>query len=373
LTFIYKFSLIFLFILTPLSFLFSDNFVVKGKVESIYGSDKVVVLMKEKPKFSEYLIVKKKNKIMGTLSILAIYPSTSNKNYVRVLSKYSLLSNVSKKELFPGLVIVLKQKNKKIKRKGEYFYSETNVVKKTIVSSIDNRQMILIPAGKFIFGSNRGAKNERTAKKIFLKGFYIDKFEVSNLDYYKYILDSGESSPKSWKAGIFPENIKNLPVYVTYYEAKKYAKWCQKRLPSEQEWEKAARGSVEINLKNNNYRVFPWGNNFFYEKANFVDFWTNQKKNEKPHLLSINSFKTGASPYGVINLSGNVAEWTSSWYKAHKGNYIKDFKYGTFYKVVKGGAFYSSKKEIRISYRQVAGLPNLYEDNLYGFRCVKDL
>lgn len=138
-------------------------------------------------------------------------------------------------------------------------------------------EMIHIPAGKFIIGSNDedtnqlakefGARqkvffmNERPVRELYLKDFYIDKFEVTNRDYKKFVESTGYPPPPHWKYGTYDQKRKIHSVMrVSWFDADAYCKWLGKRLPVEEEWEKAARGP--------NGNKYPWGNEFDEKKAN---------------------------------------------------------------------------------------------------------
>ena len=183
--------------------------------------------------------------------------------------------------------------------------------------------MALIPAGPFIYGPS---ENEQ---KIVLPGFYIDVYEVTNQAYAKV------------KSHHFPEGKDNYPVVgPSWYDAQQYCEAVGKRLPTEQEWEEAARGP--------DGRRFPWGDLFDPTKAN--------TGNRFGGMTPVDKFPEGRSPYGVYDLMGNVWEWTASEDGANK--------------VVRGGLWFDSVIGTKASYRN-AFPPRKHLEYL-GFRCAKD-
>ena len=163
-----------------------------------------------------------------------------------------------------------------------------------------HENMIFIPAGEFTMGSQSSdtwaESNEQPARVVFVDAFYIDQLEVTNLQFRRFVEATDWPLPGEWKTIIEVEDTEFLPVTgVSWEDATAYARWAGKRLPTEAEWEKAARGS--------DARRFPWGDEFDADKAN----------NDRD-LLSVGSKPEGASPYGVLDMAGNVAEWVSTPY-----------------------------------------------------------
>ena len=196
--------------------------------------------------------------------------------------------------------------------------------------TINYDEMVLIPAGKFIFG-NPGHK-----KEISLPAFMIDKYEVTNRQYAKFNLDHRYESIMA-----------NFPVImVSHNDAINHCDALDKRLPTEQEWEKAARGT--------DGRSYPWGNEFDVEAA-----VTNETNFEGHPLqpLGVGTHKKGKSPYGVMDMSGNVWEWTSS--------------YDERYAILKGGSFFEDRNYAKTT----ATLRSITDDSkdYVGFRWVKDV
>jgi formylglycine-generating enzyme required for sulfatase activity len=216
--------------------------------------------------------------------------------------------------------------------------------------------MVLVPAGPFIMGSNNnGGLNAGDAdpqQMVTLPAFYIDKTEVTNAEYKQYCDATGYPVPPHWKNGTYAEGYARVPVtWVNWWEAQAYAAWKGKRLPTEAEWEKAARGA--------DGRVYPWGNSWNLQNvvANADD----------PH--PVGSKPDGASPYGALDMSGNVFEWTSDWYMAYSNSTVKIAQFGTTYKIIRGGAFSSSNGTASTYFRGVTR-PEARSEWV-GFRCVQ--
>jgi formylglycine-generating enzyme required for sulfatase activity len=238
--------------------------------------------------------------------------------------------------------------------------------------------MVLIPVGEFIMGSDEVDKeakamqygvrrpwyaNERPKRRVYLEGFYIDRFEVTNARYSEFVDGAGGEVPEYWKRTKADDLAKvgKYPVTdITWYGVQAYCRWRGKRLPTEAEWEKAARGT--------DGRRFPWGDEFDPEKANGV------KPRGGP--LPVGSFESGRSPYGVYDMAGNAAEWTAGWYKQYPGNDFDDPEYGETVKVIRGGGWagehYALQHYLRTSNRTLLVPPGERFINV-GFRCAKDV
>jgi formylglycine-generating enzyme required for sulfatase activity len=171
--------------------------------------------------------------------------------------------------------------------------------------------MRLVPAGEFIMGNDEGEADARPAASIFVNAFYIDKYEVTNEKYYACVADGGCRQPMlpgSSKGSPYYNDPKfaNYPViYVNWNMARKYCEWRGARLPTEAEWEKAARGAQD-------QRAYPWGDSFDCAYANHYGCVGD--------TVAVNQYDKGQSPYGVYGMSGNVWEWTSSLYSFYPYN-----------------------------------------------------
>ena len=257
--------------------------------------------------------------------------------------------------------------------------------------------MVFIPAGQFVFGTNLTDESGLNASmgipkplyldahpehKPFLKGFYIDRFEVTNLRYQKFLEDLPThpeykvmieklgyySPPKGWEKNQFPEGQGDLPtVWVSWFDAANFCQWAGKRLPTEKEWERAARGTQG--------QAYPWGNEFDRNRANLPN-----KIGSKVALSKVGAFPKGANSEGAEDLIGNAWEWTDGDYAPYPSNtfQFEDFNQG--YKVIRGasvsdighfpGEFYAKvlKEFARSGYRQYADPSQGASD--VGFRCV---
>ncbi len=233
----------------------------------------------------------------------------------------------------------------------------------------DLKDMIKIPAGEFIMGISEAdvlkvcsvvngmAKyldNATPSRKVNLPEYYIDKYEVTNEQYKRFIDATGHKAPSNWDGNNFPKKLAKHPVtWVTWEDAGAYAKWAGKRLPTEAEWEKAARGT--------DGRLFPWGNKYKRKRAN-----TDEARKGK--TTKVGSFKKGVSPYGVHDMAGNVWEWTSDFYQAYPGSTCKDEFFGKERYVLRGGSFLDLKYDALTFVR--SKFTPVTDDENVGFRCV---
>ena len=220
--------------------------------------------------------------------------------------------------------------------------------------------MKLIPGGEFVMGSNERWDDEAPEYIESVNEFYIDLYEVTNSDYKKFTMATHRETPYHWPNGEIPQNKENHPViYVSWYDADEYCKWLGKRLPKEQEWEKAARG--------NNGRVYPWGNVWALDKSN-------HPYKGSTGTEPVGSYPNGRSPYGLYDMSGNVWEWVDSFYLPHPGNTTTRGEYGKDKRVLKGGSWFDC-----LSYGCGLSAPTFnrsfftpeVKNNSFGFRCAK--
>ncbi|MGA9348793.1 MAG: formylglycine-generating enzyme family protein [Anaerolineae bacterium] len=217
--------------------------------------------------------------------------------------------------------------------------------------------MIAIPAGEFTMGSD--VEDERPPHVVFVGAFEIDKFEVTNQEFERfvweagYVTDAEKTGDTSWR--FYAKDKPNHPVVkVSWNDARAYCEWAGKRLPTEAEWEKAARGT--------DARIYPWGNQWDAAKAN-------TKEAKLRGATPVGSFPAGASPYGMMDMAGNVAEWTSDWFKAYPGGDFHSPYFGEKYRVIRGGGWFSDKQLVRTTERSCSGVELANDD--VGFRCAR--
>lgn len=221
--------------------------------------------------------------------------------------------------------------------------------------------MIEIPAGPFMMGSDTGDPEDGPAHEVELPAYEIDKFEVTNLEYSAFADATGymtfaeKEGMNSWRSEWGVGEDSHPVVVVTWDDASAYCEWLGKRLPSEAEWEKAARGDDS--------RAFPWGEEWDVEKANVKDRGLRG-------TAAVGSFGTGASPYGVEDMTGNVWEWTADWYQPYPDNTAEDASYGEKFRVTRGGGWFDLEPQATTFNRNAADPAKTATDEI-GFRCVR--
>jgi cytochrome c-type biogenesis protein len=243
--------------------------------------------------------------------------------------------------------------------------------------------MVYIPPGPFLFGTDKKDEaaealsigipkpwyaDETPQQKIFLKEYYIDRYEVTHKRYKKYIDDLGAVPPPNWHGLDFPKGKDNEPVtYVSWFDATNFCQWANKKLPSEKLWERAARGKKGYQ--------YPWGDIFQRKWANLAN-----RAGSKNQPVDVGSFPKSASPEGVHDLIGNVWEWVDDDYQPYKGSIYQSDYYQVGLKILRGhsasdighfpGSLYDQaiKMFARSGYRQYSNADELAPD--VGFRCV---
>lgn len=245
-------------------------------------------------------------------------------------------------------------------------------------SAKGEKQLILIPAGTFTMGNDSRAADEKPAHKVYLDAYYISKYEVTNAEYYEFwrSLQVSNMETKQERAHT-PENFTHLPhigewparakqfpnhpvVGVSWHDAKAYAEWKGMRLPTEAEWEKAARGYTD--------RTWPWGN--------AIELYANTSANDDGYdncIAPVGSFPKGKSYYGAMDMAGNVWEWNADWYS--DVYYFRSPKRNPTgpdvgsWRVIRGGSWIDTLTRCSTTFRFYL-YPNL-KTSFVGFRVAK--
>ena len=325
-------------------------------------------------------------------------------------SKYPCVWNpVSGKKLFVSLVSRL------------LFFLVSYVTSSASIAKSDG-DMILIPAGEFVMGSNQVDKknnwkqygsrepwylNEHPEQKVYLDNFYIDRYEVTNRAFMAFVKVDNDRMPEYWldngyayqlkkeklfslpveqlrhlAANVFKFDVDNqqqskaelidrmkkrwlsfdaLPVtHVSWKDADKYCRFLKKRLPTEAEWEKSARGE--------NGNEFVFGKQWLKGKSNVgEEEWTFG-------VAPVGSYPQDRSPYGVFDMAGNAYEWVDDWYKPYDGSRYDSPAFGQRYKVVRGSGFGKDGHYFLIHYQRASYRTYLFPHDRkpgQGFRCAK--
>lgn len=241
----------------------------------------------------------------------------------------------------------------------------------TEITDAKGVSMMLVPAGKFTMGNDNSDADERPAHQVYLVSYYIDKYEVTN-SRYKACVDAGICTPPQTKDSDFwvlrrvyygNSQYDNYPVfYVDWSMSKSYCEWRGGSLPTEAQWEKAARGT--------DGRIYPWGNDFEKydcDKASYYGCVGSPSE--------VGNYKDGKSPYGIYDLAGNVSEWVSDWYSvSYYQNSSDNNPAGPEsgeYRVVRGGAWTSRVNSELQTFNRIGNNPRYFSYGI-GFRCVMD-
>jgi len=263
--------------------------------------------------------------------------------------------------------------------------------------------MALIPAGEFLMGSPSGTDglpDEQPQRKVYVSGFYLDQYEVSNEVYALFVESTGHPAPENANsaATLWADrrpllgSERHPVVNVSWLDADAYCRWAGKRLPTEAEWEKAARGPDGW--------LYPWGNSWSISMANSASYWAGRTihfdssadwdafwlKGEGARVakekglrgqvltLPVGSFPAGVNPYGLYDMAGNVAEWVQDWYDP---NYYKSApltdptgpERGAI-KAMRGGSWLKPAISLRTADRDWGIMDGRPSGT--GFRCAKD-
>ena len=232
------------------------------------------------------------------------------------------------------------------------------------VAGRDGAPLILIPAGPFFMGSETGQEDERPIHRIELDAFYIDKYEVTVSRYTRFLRAQSPDRPFLWKQATEGAQGQKPVIGVDWFDAKEYCEWVGRRLPTEAEWEKAARGDDQ--------RTYPWGN----EPPTSAHATAGQRTWSGYETLgAVGSHARGGSPYGVAGLAGNVWEWIADWYDqtyyaTSPEKNPRGPKAGPL-RVLRGGAWNNDATMIRATNR--AAYNPAARRNDVGFRCAMNI
>ncbi len=236
--------------------------------------------------------------------------------------------------------------------------------------------MVLVPEGEFVMGNNHGSSTEQPERRVYLNRYWIDKYEMTFVQYYAFVNATGHRKPRL--AGYLGVETKELPrlmnpfsavVGVSWEDAVGYCRWKGKRLPTEAEWEKAAKGMDP--------RKWPWGNEERAEYANLKG-----DADDARYTAPVGAFRHDKSPFGVFDMAGDVMEWVADWYQEdyyavmptrnplgpERGVQTAHFN---AQRVIRGASWNDSLERAKTTVRFKMN-PN-YRDVTIGFRCAKSV
>ena len=247
--------------------------------------------------------------------------------------------------------------------------TESNLMKVELAPGVE-MEFVRIPAGEFLMGSDPGVdqdaeRNEFPQHPVYLDEYWIGKFPVTNEQYQVFVAVTKTKSPKLWIKSDIPKGKEKHPVgYINWKDSRDFCYWLSKKtrlkidLPTEAQWEKAARGT--------DGRIYPWGN------ASPDKSLANYDENISD-TTEVGSYPDGVSPYGIVDMAGNVWEWVSDWYGSYPSGSVTDPQGPSTgdYRVLRGGSWYDVAGNIRsaIRYRDLPA----FALNYYGFRCALSL
>jgi formylglycine-generating enzyme required for sulfatase activity len=229
----------------------------------------------------------------------------------------------------------------------------------------DEVELVHIPAGEFTMGS-KGSYDTLPERRVNLPAFFIDKYEVTNNRYKRFVDATGHKVPWSqdaaaapyiwdWQQRVYPSGKGDDPVVlVSWEDATAFCGWAGKSLPTEAQWEKAARGPQG--------HAYPWGPTWAAGKANTAESGLRQ-------TAPFGGFKEDVSPYGVHDMGGNASEWVQEWFAPYPGNPMISYETKEKYKILRGGSW-DYFHSIATTYHRQYALP-LSQMTAIGFRCAR--
>ncbi len=261
------------------------------------------------------------------------------------------------------------------------FSASPNFTAEEIIDPKDGMVLVPVPAGEFEMGSSKAedpqaSEEELPQHTVYLSDYRIDKTEVSNAQYAMCVADSGACTKPAYNSsetrGSYYDDSQyaDYPViFVSWNQAAAYCEWAGRRLPTEAEWEKAARGT--------DGRIYPWGSSFDGTLANYCDV-NCQKPWKDSHFddgymdtAPVGKYPDGASMYGVLDMAGNVYEWVADWFEPYSQD--REINPGGPYsgldKIIRGGSWGDDPIHIRSSIRSPINADTLRDS--IGFRCAR--
>ena len=253
--------------------------------------------------------------------------------------------------------------------------------------AVDQKTMLYVRGDVVVFGQGQDPRSDNYNPHfhrryepfvVRLQSFYMDETEVTNREYLRFCQATGHPLPPSWEAigGQYPAGRGDHPVTVaSYTDAEAYARWTGKRLPTELEWEMAARGGLSLIVNGDRADpgsidrtpfLFPIGDEFDADVCN-------TRESGHGDTVPVSELRD-LSPYGIRGMCGNAREWTSSWYQAYPGHRIQRSRASTgrVFRVIRGGSFYQTAEYARTDHRDYGGFPTLALDRSAGFRLVRN-
>ncbi len=291
---------------------------------------------------------------------------------IQHLQKYIVLApDASDVTEVQSYIVVLKQAMEKRNSVLSTFQNRDDSMKKALAEQKKKYNSVLIPAGEFIMGTDEAREDTYPEHKVYLDAYEIDRYEVTNAQYWEFLnymkktndhskCFKGEPGNKDHTPRFWENEYYNTPDYpiarIDWYDAYAYAAWAGKRLPTEAEWEKAARGA--------DGRKFPWGNE-----------WDPSRCNLSGEPKPVGSVESGKNVYGCYDMAGSVYEWCADWYldtyyQESPSKNPKGPETGVR-RTIRGGSRFSKPFQAQ-TFTRKSEQPNLFNVSL-GLRCAKDV
>jgi len=248
---------------------------------------------------------------------------------------------------------------------------------------VDKKIMLRVDWDYLVFGQGEEQSADNYNPHFFdrdptvtprIEAFYMDQYEVTNREYLFFCRKAGRPLPVEWRlTGSYPYGTDDHPLVVASYDdAEGYARWSGKRIPSELEWELAARGGLKLLRDGSGVagilrspRIYPMGS-WSSGVCNTREMWNNAE----PRTISVYELKD-KSPYGIVGLCGSAREWTSNWYVPYPGQSVFSERLsGKQFRVLRGGSYNQNREFARVDTRDYGGFESLAEDHSGGIRLV---